>query len=118
MPEAIVAKLAKEVQENRPVDPIVAVYDLGRRLDHPERIVWVTGDMFQKRAFAVGAFPSLHEMISIFRIWTEGVPAERGDFLRPPSRARAHDGTYHFAAERDLCARQLIKMIHHWLGRG
>ena len=55
MPEAVVAKLAKE---NRPEDPVVAVYNLGRRLDHPERIIRVTGDMLQKRAFGVGTLPS------------------------------------------------------------
>jgi hypothetical protein len=40
----------------------VAIYDLGRRLDRPEWIVRVTGDLLQKRAFGVGTLPSTHEM--------------------------------------------------------
>ncbi len=62
MSEAVVANLAKEIQENRPEDSVVPVDDLGHRLDYPEWIIRVTGDMLQNRAFGVGTLPSLQEM--------------------------------------------------------
>jgi hypothetical protein len=78
MPEAVVAKLATEIQENRPEDSIVAVYDLGRRLDHPEWIIRVTGDMLQNRAFGVGTLSSLHEMPVLTKLFIKDV---EGKFL-------------------------------------
>jgi hypothetical protein len=62
MSEAVVANLAKEIQENRPEDSVVPVYDLRHCLDYPEWIIRVTGDMLQNRAFGVGTLASLQEM--------------------------------------------------------
>jgi hypothetical protein len=60
--EAIIHNLTQEIQENRSVDPAVAVHNLGRRLNCPKWVVRVTMDVFQNCATAVGALPILLEM--------------------------------------------------------
>ena len=62
VPAAVIANLTQEIQENRSEDPVVAVDDLGCRLDRPEWTVRVAANVFQNCATAESALPILLEM--------------------------------------------------------
>jgi hypothetical protein len=55
--QSVIAELPQKIEKHRPEDTVVAVSDLGRRLNDPERIVRVAGQVLEKRPAGIRTLP-------------------------------------------------------------